>query len=259
MAYVSRYLTHWVGRHKTDEERFAILTQDILAKRELLYSNCNIPFGNRYGGIKPGAWGLPMVCFTDIPFSEIEDHCTKYSDFGVVFHKVYLMHSCVTPVWYCLSPIVFQAYSFLFHHISGLEEMLDGQVIPNGQHSGSIYSTREMLKKLHCFIALCQNYFVEDFAQQDNRVLEPSQEEIECVEGMEQYYSEREWRAVNLGDPYVWNTSHDGKDYFRFSEKAVHAVIVPRTHAKRAMEFLTAEFKGDSTPLVYCYEDLKDS
>lgn len=258
MAYVSKYLTHWVGRGKEDEEKFEILTQRILRHQALLYSKCAIEFRSRYGGIEPGAWQVPMVCFTDIPFSEVEKHCENYSSFGISFDKPYMLTSCVAPVWYSVSPFVYEAYSYLYHRIKGMKDILEDHKVPQGEHQGEIYKTEEMLLKLHEFISLSQNYFMKEFDPGDPS-LEPDDKTLKFLRETNEYYLEREWRSVfrSSGD-FPWITSHDGNNYFKFSRDAIHAVIVPSAYIKRMMDFLRNEFQRDPPPLVYCYEDLKN-
>jgi hypothetical protein len=44
MAYISNKLTHWLGRQaSTPDEQYMLLTEKILAKKELLFSRYGYP------------------------------------------------------------------------------------------------------------------------------------------------------------------------------------------------------------------------
>ena len=107
MAYVSNVLTHWVGRGKTIDEQYAILTNDILKKKELIYSLSPWHFGSKYGGpTDPTQLPIPMISFADIPFSECARHCDRYSHFGLSFDKGYLANCYASPVGYVQHPFI---------------------------------------------------------------------------------------------------------------------------------------------------------
>lgn len=257
MAYVSNVLTHWIGRNQiNDDERYKILTEKILNKQELLYSICDIPFFSKYGGINPKAWSLPMVCFTDIPFSETEVHCGKYSKFGISFSKEHMTNLCVAPVYYGLQPFIYQAYSDLYHTLVGMKEY-DGVVFSQGKKKGELFSVDKALQSLHAFIALSQNYSENFEFEYDPKSLNPLTK-MENIFGVHDSYNEREWRSIyRNGDKFVWNNTRDGNNYFRFSLNSVKYIIVPRDYHEKLFLYLKSDAKFDILPSVLVYEDLK--
>ncbi len=104
--YISNELFHFVGRkEKGKEEQYNIL-KNILSK-------CSIGLGDpdisvyRYDPNKKLSsnelYDPDMVCFCDIPISEINIHMIKYSAFGISFKKNYLITKGANPVWYISS------------------------------------------------------------------------------------------------------------------------------------------------------------
>jgi len=257
MAYISNLLTHWVGTKLNDDDRYHVLAEEILKNKLLLYSYNNIEFGSKYGGINKGAWGAQMVCFADIPFSEVEKHCKKYSQFGISFSKAYLANSCVVPVWYALSPFIYEAYSYLYHTIHGLKSLIDGEIISEGKSKDKTFSVNEYLQELHNIIALAQDYSDKDFNHVE-RTLGANDYQKNFFKQTNAYYFEREWRSIyRNGDAFTWNKEVSGKHYFEFSEEAVAWVIVPQKYVNKLKQDIKKYFKPDNVPNVIAYEDLK--
>ncbi|WP_068673346.1 abortive infection system antitoxin AbiGi family protein [Oceanobacillus sp. Castelsardo] len=98
--YVSKELTHFVGRHKPEQERFNLL-MDIIKSGWLLHKDIgeNIK-------INPNAHGLEdivipgITCFADIPINDLSLHMEKYSNFGLAFKKDILVEKGANPVYY---------------------------------------------------------------------------------------------------------------------------------------------------------------
>lgn len=258
MATISNLLTHWIGKNLTNEqEKFSILTDCILSKKELLYSYCDIPFYSKYGGINPGGWGLKMVCFTDLPLSEVERHASKYSSFGICFNKAHLVNNLVAPVWYTLNPYVYEAYSYLYHHLLGIKEMVTGKAIPDGHLKGEIFNMDVMIQKLHIPFAFSQNYGNKEFKHDETKTI-PFSDMINFFEDDTAYYYEREWRSIYLdGSRMKWNNDHDGKNYFKFDEEAVKYITVPRKWIRPLKNEIAKYFSSDNCPNIIAYEDLK--
>ncbi len=258
MATISNLLTHWIGKNLPNEqEKFSLLTDCILSKKELLYSYCDIPFYSKYGGIDPGKWGMKMVCFTDLPLSEVEHHAAKYSNFGISFNKAHLVNNLVSPVWYTLNPYIYQAYSYLYHHLIGINEMVSGKEIPYGLHKGKIFDMHVMFQKLHIPFAFSQNYSSKEFMHDETNTL-PLDEMTNFFEDDTAYYYEREWRSVYLdGSKMKWNIDHDDKNYFKFDEEAIKYIIVPRLWITPLKNVIAKYFSSDNCPNIIAYEDLK--
>lgn len=92
--HISKHLTHWTGRGKTEEEAFSILSK-IIDSKELKFSVCPIS-PNRF------EWKVTneMICFTDTPIRQSFEHCKKYKSFGISFNKIKMMEYGANPVLY---------------------------------------------------------------------------------------------------------------------------------------------------------------
>lgn len=258
MKHISSLLTHWVGKNcTTDEERYDILLKKILAPRELLFSYNPIPFSSKYGGLRTkNVWGAEMVCFTDMPLSMSEEHCKKYSRFGVAFRKAPLANCLVCPVAYTLNPFISEAYSFLYQTALGLKHVTDGATMQEGQHAGKQFSYDMYMQKLHHFLLWVQDHSPAEFPYQEGTLL-ASPEQAAFFDDKGSYYYEREWRAIyRPGDRFVWVSTHDGKAYFRFHESSVQYVICPDAFFERAKQDVNAMFEHSCRPDVLPFENL---
>jgi hypothetical protein len=258
MSYISNYLTHWIGSKEADDAvRYQILTEKILKEKALLYNYNDIPFRSKYGGIQRHAWGVDMICFTDIPFSEVEEHCKKYSRFGISFSKAYLANSCVVPVWYTLSPFVYEAYSYLYHSVHGLQSLVDNKIIPEGKYINQKFTIHKYLQKLHAFIAFFQDYDNEEFTFVE-RTLSANEQQKDFFQKKGNHYFEREWRSVyRRGDSYSWNKEIDGRPHFLFLEESVTCIIVPEKFLENLKKDINNFFKPENVPNLFAYEELK--
>jgi hypothetical protein len=83
--YVSKELTHFVGRHQPESERFDLLI-DIIKSGLLSHKNItgdikiNIHAHGLEDIVTPG-----ITCFADIPINDLSLHMEKYSNFGLAF------------------------------------------------------------------------------------------------------------------------------------------------------------------------------
>src|SRR5215208_1282488 len=90
--YVSPELTHFVGKGRAEDEQYAMLVKDILKS------------GTLVSGSRPRddteAWDAQVVCFCDIPVTDLEIHMKKYSRFGLSFIKRFLVDKGANPMLY---------------------------------------------------------------------------------------------------------------------------------------------------------------
>ena len=115
--YTSTLLTHFIGRGTKKEAKRYELFKSILESGYLLSrsvqrlepAKLDDVIGNR-------GFGYPMdfpqktdlneiitanvVCFADIPFSDLSVHTQKYSRFGIAFEKNFLITKGASPVFY---------------------------------------------------------------------------------------------------------------------------------------------------------------
>jgi abortive phage resistance protein AbiGi (putative antitoxin) len=111
--YVSRELTHFVGKGLSEDQQYSLLVNDILKAGWLMHPPVD---GRQPGEVLKGrplvggtrvpdvdsteARYSEVVCFCDIPVTDLEIHMTKYSRFGLSFLKPYLVGKGANPVLY---------------------------------------------------------------------------------------------------------------------------------------------------------------
>jgi Putative abortive phage resistance protein AbiGi, antitoxin len=104
--YVSNELSHFVGKGQTDEVRYDILVNKILKTGWLTYPphdisrprSLSLDFSSLISDDK--ALKYEVVCFCDIPDSDLGIHVNKYSKFGLAFKKGFLIAKGACPVFY---------------------------------------------------------------------------------------------------------------------------------------------------------------
>jgi hypothetical protein len=125
--YVSKELTHFVGRHlNSSEDRYGMLktiletgqlrprgffeegVATVAAGDTLKLSAGGYSLGRR---VQPrlssnGAFEASVVCFCDIPVEDFEIHMQKYSRFGLAFLKSFLVAYDANPVFYIVKNAV---------------------------------------------------------------------------------------------------------------------------------------------------------
>ena len=105
-GYVSSYLTHFVGHGMAPEEQFALLKK-ILETRWLTHPphDEQLSLGQRVYPqrlFSHNEMVVPeMICFCDIPEAHLAIHSRKYSHFGIVFDKPYLVREGGKPGFLC--------------------------------------------------------------------------------------------------------------------------------------------------------------
>lgn len=114
--YVSNLLTHFVGRGKKNEsEQYELLVKIIKSGWLLSAKLVGTDTDNLPQMIQQVSYSYPfnlsnldlnvvfitdVVCFTDIPLSDIQIHIPKYSQFAVSFTKEFLLKNGANPVFY---------------------------------------------------------------------------------------------------------------------------------------------------------------
>ena len=93
--FISKSLTHWTGRKKSDKEAFEII-EKIIRSKKLLLTYCpnypNLPKNRQLNTM--------MVCFTDIPLNLSSEHCAGFGHFGIGFSKEVFINYGANPVLY---------------------------------------------------------------------------------------------------------------------------------------------------------------
>lgn len=105
--YVSPELSHFVGsKSKSDEQQYDILVNKILKPGQLTYPphDPTLPRTAKLDLSKPISTDdlikYQVVCFCDIPESELAIHVRKYGKFGLAFRKEFLVGKGASPVFY---------------------------------------------------------------------------------------------------------------------------------------------------------------
>jgi hypothetical protein len=104
--YVSKELTHFVGRGMSDEAAQYVLLIRILSGGWLSHAPHDPDIVGNIG-VNKGAtlssnelYAPQVICFCDIPLDDLEIHTKKYSQFGIAFSKAWLVTRGATPVFY---------------------------------------------------------------------------------------------------------------------------------------------------------------
>ena len=103
--YVSSELSHFVGKEKPEEDQYQLLLH-ILNTGWLLHKpfDPTQPRTARLDFSRPISTDkiidYEVVCFCDIPSSDLAIHVRKYSKFGLAFEKEFLIDKGACPVFY---------------------------------------------------------------------------------------------------------------------------------------------------------------
>jgi hypothetical protein len=103
--YISRELTHFVGRTLPVEDQFAIFCK-VLSSGWLTHpphnphvsGNLTVRGDTRLSTNE--MYSPQVVCFCDIPLADLHLHIRKYSPFGIAFPKQFLLLQGAAPVFY---------------------------------------------------------------------------------------------------------------------------------------------------------------
>lgn len=107
--YVSKELTHFVGRREDAEEAqygvlVAVLRAGLLTPRPENPQEGSMSEVHTAGKLSDESMYLGRVtCFCDIPLADLEIHMSKYSRFGIAFDKQWLVSRGANPVFYVVS------------------------------------------------------------------------------------------------------------------------------------------------------------
>ncbi|MFC1806392.1 abortive infection system antitoxin AbiGi family protein [Planctomycetota bacterium] len=105
--YVSRELTHFVGRSLPDDDARYDLLVKVLKSRWLTHPP-HVPAPSDGGKLtveetafsSNEMYSSQVVCFCDIPVADLAIHMLKYGSFGLAFHKSFLVAHGAAPVFY---------------------------------------------------------------------------------------------------------------------------------------------------------------
>ncbi len=103
--YISKELTHFIGRGMVEKEQFNLLIKIIKGNWIMHYphdpnvsGNLNINTSTNFSDNE--MYNPQMTCFADIPIEDLSLHMDKYSTFGLSFSKEFISNAGGTPVQY---------------------------------------------------------------------------------------------------------------------------------------------------------------
>jgi hypothetical protein len=220
--YVSPELTHFVGKNLTEDEQYSVLVNSILKPGWLKHdpSNSNPKeIGDAEALVSESrprndteAMYSPVVCFCDIPVTDLEIHMNKYSRFGLSFLKPFLVDKGANPVMYVAnnSPALALALPHFLTDSESSERFWPRREI----FERSIELHWEWGTQVPPQYYLTVNNLLRDLVFPFIKFFDDSTSDEDAAN----VYMEREWRV--LGD-------------VKFALSDVHRVFMPQHYAER--------------------------
>ena len=147
-------------------------------------------------------WAIPMVCFCDIPLSNIKDHVSKYGTYGIGMTKEWGIKNG-------LSPILYTTKNSLLSNSLKHQRKIIVQSIENHEDISEIYDR-----------SIYTTFFIKEYEGYQNKG--------DKFKKPIRFYDEREWRYVpsimefkeNTHIPMISNEIFDNKTKLeQFNEK----------------------------------------
>ena len=215
--YVSKELTHFVGRHQPEGERFDLLI-NIIQSGLLSHKNIsgdikvNVHANGLEDIVTPG-----ITCFADIPINDLSLHMEKYSNFGLAFKKDFLVKKGANPVHYIAT--------------NGMIREADGE--PTNQNREDYFKTNieqyiSLISQIKKMIEK-NEHMVNRLAMFDSFLMKQIFAYLKPFDASktdadeENYYLEREWRIV--GD-------------VKFTLDDINRILIPEKYGKQLREVL---------------------
>jgi hypothetical protein len=212
--YVSSELTHFIGRlEQTEEKQYnflkSILSDGLLKSGFDDKTELHISINDQIDLSTNEVYKQNMVCFCDIPYSDLKIHMKKYSKFGISFKKEALIKKGATPIFYISQNS--KVYHMVFDQLISNSEVFDfwhkkTLELHNKRIENIDDDTKNDLWGLLTFFQVHIFSFMKFF---DPELPEDDEKN---------YYMEREWRKF-------------GNINFTIDE--VHSVIIPQSYCKQ--------------------------
>jgi hypothetical protein len=230
MAYISPYLTHFVGRSlPTDEDRYRLLitilehgllrapdwsdasTRNHEGRRVIHKMQRRSQINYSRALSRHDKYLSAAICFCDIPLDDLAIHTTKYGRFGLSFPKTFLVQRGASPVFYvaATSPtdeIAPPERQYQGHQMLPRAELFDmaekeyaDQIVRPGQPVSSPVGATPYRDPLERFKAFANGYLFPFL-----KFFDPEKPD----DDPENYYMEREWRVLGV---VVFNTTDIAK------------------------------------------------
>jgi abortive phage resistance protein AbiGi (putative antitoxin) len=223
-SYVSKELTHFVGRRLAEDERYdeqyellIRILQEGWLKADPENRNKVYPWPTEdtfvlniesiTEDVSQPAFKPHAVCFCDIPVEDLGIHMNKYGNFGLSFLKSYLVQKGASPVYYCAknSKVI-----STFHDSRDTYFQQEFERYMNKQYGAEEISTSDRVA-FHEFFGFYVFGFIKFF------------DDAAGEKDANNFYMEREWRV--LGN-------------VRFELGDVYRVIMPERYAERVRQDL---------------------
>jgi hypothetical protein len=244
--YVSKDLTHFVGRKKkTPEEQYQLLLQIVrsgeLRADPMFAPGKRVVSGRTHYGIarfsKCETYEFPAVCFCDIPLADLAIHARKFSCFGIAFQKRFLVEKGTSPVLYVAndSRITVAAnsdlgidnrsytrqefFDLMFPRFDGLCNNLAFQA--NAIRPAPSEAVKELAQTARLVAEL--SGYIKEYLLSYCKAFEANRDD----DDERHFYMEREWRVL---------------DDVVFAPSDVETIIVPKTFGQRVRDDLPCFF-----------------
>jgi len=240
--YVSKYLTHFVGRREPDDAKRYSLLQKIVRSGWLVSgAMANTAINDLPSRIQQVSYDYPhnlagidlnsafiadVVCFTDIPQADLGLHMKKYSNFGMSFTKELLLSKGANPVFYISKRSIDRSEGGITFEALFRKELqnyinLDTDFQASLHDVKRMPSSRETAQfKMHIFML---KYFFSFLKFWDN---------TDVDEQESNFYMEREWRIFGG---------------FQFTIQDIHKIILPKEYA----ELFRRDFPEYANELIF--------
>lgn len=188
------------------------------------------------------SWAIPMVCFCDIPLSNIENHMSKYGDYAIGLNYKWAKKNGINPVWYIKLGSIPARNMKTFYTNRDMNILLEKDDSPKGNKM------------------MCNLFYTKKFS---TIIKKPSPLKNETI----RYYDEREWRYIPYlfdGDERLFLSEEEYKDRIRrdnvngilrshplcFTPSDINYIIV-----RRDSELLRMKDLIEETKMAYSKED----
>jgi len=220
--YISKELTHFIGRGLSEEEQYLLLV-DIITSGSLTYLPDMLDVTPHIEIMQRGRISLnemykpTVVCFCDIPVTDIHIHMSKYSRFGLSFSKQFLISKGANPVFYVAKNSIvgnpakgYCARAEEFDKVMDTYQSLFSLVIDALSRREGKGRTPQNATQMFVDVQFFLDHNIFSFL----KVFDDSLPD----EDPGNFYMEREWRMI---------------DNLRFETDDVYRVILPQGYSKR--------------------------
>jgi hypothetical protein len=269
MPIVSDNLIHFLARVNKDSPEQQLTVFKSIIERGLRTGKIMIKFA------QGGQIFNHVVCFTDIPLSECDEHTAIYGKFGIGFKKSYVKGCGGNPARYFVN--YFPGQTGDTHRV---------------ENRGQLYS--KLCKQFDLLLTIQQRFSNPEFALYDEKnTLLFSHEEIQDwlntqllvfsydkemgdlgpardeTHEIDMYYREREWRFVPSELNVISGVIEQVDDnyYYKFTRSDINMVVVPNYDSRvKVGEYLSSlsassdsrlnAFSASPVPVI-CYDELR--